>query len=47
LNLERFHAGRRLELERLSLINGSAAQLQAPPILPGTKEEIAEIKLNA
>lgn len=25
LNLERFHAGRRLELERLSLINGSAA----------------------
>jgi hypothetical protein len=31
----------------LSLINGSAASLQAPPILPGTKEEIAEIKLNA
>jgi hypothetical protein len=46
LNLERFNAGRRLELEKLAQINGSASGVCAPNGLP-TDEKIAELRNNA
>ena len=47
LNLERFLAGRKLELERLAAINGTASKLNAPAPLPGTLEHIVEIRANS
>jgi hypothetical protein len=47
LNLERFNLGRKMELENLAKMNGSAAGLSGFGCLPGTPEEIAEIRQNA
>ena len=46
VNLERFREGKRIELEKLAQINGSAAGVRAPDMLP-TEERIAEIRNNA
>jgi hypothetical protein len=40
LCLERFHVGRKIELEKLALSNGSASLLSAPVAIPGSTEEI-------
>ena len=40
-------AGRQLELEKLAAANGNASKLNAPAPLPGTPEDIAEIRANA
>lgn len=47
LNLERFLAGRKLELERLAASNGNASKLNALGCLPGTTEQIVEIRGNS
>ena len=46
LNLERFNAGRKIELEKLAQINGSAHGVTAPNAMP-TDEKIAEIRNSA
>ncbi len=44
LCLERFHVGRKVELEKLAQSNGSAASLSAPVAIPGSTDEVQTIR---